>query len=101
MGWISGIVVFLTIWWTVLFAVLPWGIRPHNTADSTHAAGLVAPGAPIKTGLKQKFLITTVISCFLWAGVYGLIRANIIDFYSQAAQMEQQDNARAPSSPHR
>ena len=27
MGWVSGIVVFVIVWWIVVFAVLPFGIR--------------------------------------------------------------------------
>ncbi len=49
--------VFLTVWFTVLFAVLPFGVRsPHETGDI--AAGTV-PVAPRLTG---KAIRTTLIS---------------------------------------
>lgn len=30
MGWFTGCVLYLLIWWTVLFAVLPLGVRPAS-----------------------------------------------------------------------
>ncbi|MEX2009060.1 MAG: DUF1467 family protein, partial [Dongiaceae bacterium] len=27
MGWLGGVFVYVLIWWMVLFAVLPWGVR--------------------------------------------------------------------------
>lgn len=62
-----GIAIFLTIWWVVLFAVLPFGIR------SQHEDGEVAPGtdpaAPIAPRLLSKALITTAISVVVF-GVF-------------------------------
>ena len=33
MNWFTGIVLFVIIWWTALFAVLPIGTRPVQQAD--------------------------------------------------------------------
>jgi predicted secreted protein len=33
MGLATGIAIYLTIWWTVLFAVLPLWTRPRHEAD--------------------------------------------------------------------
>lgn len=86
MGWVSGIVVFLITWWTVLFAVLPWG----NCPDEVPQTGNVH-SAPSFPKLWKKFLVTTIISCLIWAVVYGLIAANVISFHDMAAQMAAQD----------
>lgn len=55
-----SIAIFLTIWWVVLFAVLPFGVR------SQHEDGDIAPGtdpaAPVAPRLMIKALITTAIS---------------------------------------
>lgn len=63
-----SIAVFLTIWWVVLFAVLPFGVR------SVHEDGAVQPGhdpgAPVAPLLLKKALWTTVISAIIFAGVY-------------------------------
>jgi len=63
-----SIALFLTIWWTVLFAVLPFGVR------SLHEEGPVQggsdPGAPVRPLLLKKALATTAISAVIFAGVY-------------------------------
>ena len=33
MNWFTGVVLYVLIWWTVLFAVLPIGTRPSSEAD--------------------------------------------------------------------
>ena len=46
MTWVSGIAIYVIIWWTVIFAVLPFGVQPIAAEDVSkgHAAG--APGGP-------------------------------------------------------
>lgn len=86
MGVVSGIVVYLMIWWVVLFAVLPWGVRPSSEplVGNTQSA-------PEFPRLGKKFLITTVISLLVWLVVYGLITSNVISFYDMAQDMANQD----------
>ncbi len=86
MGVVSGIVVFLMIWWVVLFAVLPWGVRP--SAEPLIGNTQSAPDVP---RLGKKFLITTLISLLLWLVVYGLIASNVISFYDMAQDMADHD----------
>lgn len=35
MNWFTGCVLFVIIWWTALFAVLPIGTRPVEEADAS------------------------------------------------------------------
>lgn len=86
MGPISGIVVFLMVWWTTLFAVLPWGNRPDEEPIIGNTVS-----APNKPKLLKKFLITTLVSAIIWLLIYGLISSNVISFYDMAADMEAQD----------
>lgn len=88
MGLVSGIVVFVMIWWVSLFTVLPWGNRPSDNP----VVGEVA-SAPEKPRLLKKFLATTLISCVLWGIVYGLIASNALNFYDLAADMAAKDDA--------
>jgi predicted secreted protein len=64
--------IFLTIWFTVLFAVLPFGVR------SQHETGEIAPGsdpgAPAAPNLLAKFAVTTLISAFVFAAVAILVK---------------------------
>jgi predicted secreted protein len=59
---------FFLIWWVVLFAVLPWGVR------SQHEGGEVVPGtdpgAPMLPKLGRKLLWTTLVSLVVFAGFY-------------------------------
>jgi predicted secreted protein len=64
----TALAVFFLIWWVVLFAVLPWGVR------SQHEGGEVAPGtdpgAPAIPRLGRKLLWTTLVSAVIFAGCY-------------------------------
>jgi predicted secreted protein len=67
----TSIAIYFIIWWVVLFAVLPWGVR------SQHEGGEIAPGsdpgAPTIPGLKRKLVWTTIIAALvfaLWHVVY-------------------------------
>ena len=66
MGWFSGIAIYLTIWWTVLFAILPLGVVSHAEAGLDLGDG-GDPGAPVDPKLKKKFITTTWISAVLFA----------------------------------
>jgi predicted secreted protein len=64
MGWALGIAFYLVIWWTLLFAVLPWGVRTQ------HEAGEVVPGsergAPVVPHLWKKIIANTILSAVVW-----------------------------------
>jgi len=80
MNIVSGIVVYMMIWWTVIFAVLPWGARsPGVSVDGA------APSAPERPNLKIKFMATTIISAVIWAIVAIMIHYKVIDFRQLAA----------------
>jgi predicted secreted protein len=65
----SAIAIYFVIWWTVLFAVLPFGVRNADEAGEVVQQGHEA-GAPVVHGLVKKFLITTAISAVVFAAVY-------------------------------
>ena len=60
----SQAAIFLLIWFVILFAVLPWGVRQQTDTEPGHD-----PGAPANPQIGRKALITTVISLAVW-GVY-------------------------------
>jgi predicted secreted protein len=64
MGWFTGIAIYLTMWWVVLFAVLPLGVR--SQAEAGEIVPGSDPGAPAIAGLKRKLVITTVVAAVLW-----------------------------------
>lgn len=86
MGFVSGIVVFLMVWWTALFVVLPWGNRKSDAPQVGNVAS-----APEKPNLLKKFLATTLITCIIWVIVYFLISNNVVNFYDMAEDLAKQD----------
>jgi predicted secreted protein len=59
---------FFLIWWVVLFAVLPWGVRSQlESGDTTPGTD---PGAPVVPKLGRKLLWTTLRR---GASVFGLL----------------------------
>ena len=76
MHWFTAIVVFVMVWWTVLFAVLPFGTRP--VAEPDGATGW--RGAPARPLVGRKLLITTAISIVIWAVIIAIIRSDLISF---------------------
>ena len=69
---VFAIAVYLSIWWTVLFAVLPFGIRSQHESDAERPPG-TDPGAPIAPRLWIKALWTTLISAVVFAFIYALM----------------------------
>ena len=60
--------IFFLIWWVVLFAVLPWGVRSQH--ESGHMVPGTDPGAPAIPNLKRKLVWTTLIAGAIFAGFY-------------------------------
>ena len=83
----TGVIVYLLVFWTVLFMVLPWG-NGRKEAAETGMAG----SAPTNPRIKQKFLITFIISTIIWAIIALLIYLEIVDFYQIARDMVADDS---------
>lgn len=73
----TGIAIYLTIWWTVLFSVLPIGVTSHAEAGIDKGDG-GDPGAPVDPKLKKKFMTTTIISTVLWVILFLVLHFKII-----------------------
>ncbi|HIE69536.1 MAG TPA: DUF1467 family protein [Planctomycetes bacterium] len=73
---VLAIAVYIFIWWIVLFAVLPFGVRTQGEA------GEVVPGtpesAPVKPRILRVFLINTVVASVVFAIVYVVITNELI-----------------------
>lgn len=77
MGPFTAVAIFLTIWWTVLFAVLPLGVVSHAEAGIDKGDG-GDPGAPVDPKLKKKFLTTTWISIVVFAVIWLVIKFGLV-----------------------
>ena len=65
-----GLAAYFTLWWVVLFAVLPFGVRSAAEAGTDRPAGTDA-GAPLAPRLAMKVLATTIVSGALFAALYA------------------------------
>ena len=75
MDFVSGLVVFLLLWWWVFLMSLPFGVRTVDTPEAGHA-----PSAPARPMLWRKVLVTTIIAAVLTVLVNWIISAQIISF---------------------
>jgi predicted secreted protein len=70
MNWFTATVTFLTLWWVVLFCVLPFGA--HSQAEAGDITPGTDPGAPVMPNIKQKLLWTTIVTAIVW-GLLALV----------------------------
>jgi predicted secreted protein len=73
MNWFTSICVYLTIWWTVLFAILPLGVKSYAEAGIKPPGG-GEPAAPVDPKLKRKFITTSWVSAIVFAVLWLALR---------------------------
>lgn len=62
------IAIYFTIWWMVIFAVLPFGVRSQHEEGEMHQG--TDPGAPVMAQMGRKLVWTTIITTVLFAAFY-------------------------------
>jgi len=82
MGPVTVGAIFFTVWWTVLFAVLPWGVRTPEQAEPGMAAS-----APVKPRLLLKFAVTTALSALITLGIWLVYQSDLFSFREMARGM--------------
>ena len=72
-----AIAIYVVIWWTVLFAILPIGVRTQGEDGS------VVPGtpasAPTAPRLMRVAVLTTLVSCALFGALWAAVRFGLLD----------------------
>ena len=84
MGPVTAFAIYLTIWWTALFCVLPLGVRSYHDMGIEPPAG-ADPGAPVNPNLKRKFITTTWVSAILFAVLWLVIRFHLVSLPALAS----------------
>ena len=79
----TSIAIYFIIWWTVLFAVLPWGVRSQQE-DGAIAPGS-DPGAPAIPNVRRKLVWTTIIAGLVFALWYVVYTYRLIALDDLAA----------------
>ena len=77
MYWATGLAVYFVVWWIVLFAVLPFGVRQEENPQAGNE-----PGAPARPLLLKKVIATTLVSFVVWLGIYFAVSRGLVDFRS-------------------
>jgi predicted secreted protein len=73
-----ALAIYVVIWWTVLFAVLPIGVRTQGED------GVIVPGtpasAPTAPRLVRVMVLTTGIATLVFAGLWAAMRYGLLQF---------------------
>lgn len=80
MGVVTGLVVFLILWWTLLFTVLPRNITGQHETDEIVPGS--EPGAPTDPQLKAKAWLTTQITAGVWILVFIIVEMGWLSVFS-------------------
>lgn len=70
MGVGTYIAIYFIVWWTVIFAILPFGVRSQHE-DGMPEDG-TEPGAPQRPMLVRKMIATTVIAAVI-VGLFAFL----------------------------
>lgn len=76
MNWVSFTALYFITWWTVLFAVLPFGLRTQQDDESV-TLGTV-PSAPRGAHMRRALLWTTGITTLILGLVFLVV--NVLGF---------------------
>ena len=68
---LESLVIYIIFWWLVFFIALPFGVSREN--EVIHGND---PGAPKKTLLKKKVLISSLVS-FILTIIFSIIKDEI------------------------
>lgn len=74
---VTAFFIYLLIWWTTLFMVLPLGVKRHEEQGKGYDAG-----APAKPDLLKKVIINTILSAVILGIIQLLIVTGVIDWHS-------------------
>ena len=81
MDWVSGITVYVLLWWWCFMMSLPFGVRPEAKPGKGHVAS--APSSPM---LWRKALAATLAALVLWFGVDWLIGSGLFSMRQAALE---------------
>ena len=75
--------IYFLIWWVVLFAVLPWGVR--NQEESGEVLPGTDPGAPAVHKVWIKLVWTTVVATVVFGILAAVYKLGLIPYDYLAA----------------
>ncbi len=85
MSLVAIIAVYFVTWWTILFAVLPWGMRTQD--DEGEVVLGTERGAPVRPRLLRIAVATSIAAAIIVGAfavvvdAYGIDLTAIVDWY--------------------
>ncbi len=79
----TAIAIYFLVWWVVLFAVLPWGVR--NQEETGDVSPGTDPGAPAVHKVWMKLVWTTVIATVVFGILAAIYKLGLIPYDFLAA----------------
>ena len=74
----TALAIYFLVWWVVLFAVLPWGVR--NQEESGQITPGTDPGAPAVHAVWKKLFWTTIVASVVFGILAGVYALNLIPY---------------------
>ena len=74
----TALAIYFLIWWVVLFAVLPWGVR--NQQEVGDVVPGTDPGAPAIHTLWRKLFWTTMVATIIFGILYIAYTRGLIPY---------------------
>ena len=71
----SAVAIYFVIWWIVLFAVLPWGIRTQQE-DGEIVPGSV-PSAPTRMRFLKIIVANSIVAAIVFAAFYAVLHSGL------------------------
>ena len=71
MSWFSAIAIYFVIWWTLLFAILPFRVKSQREAGAVSPGS--DPGAPAVFHFGWYVGANTIVSAIVYAIFYWLL----------------------------
>jgi len=86
MRWYSLVAIYFVLWWLVLFAVLPFGVKTHEEVGVERVPGQ-ADSAPHRFDLPRHLMRAAVVAALLTAlyvanYLFGWVGVDDLDFYN-------------------
>jgi len=72
-----GISIYFVVWWTVLFAILPLGVRSH-AQEGKEVPGGGDPASPVDPKMWRKAFTTTWVSAIVWGVIWLILKFGLI-----------------------
>jgi predicted secreted protein len=72
----SVLAIYFIVWWTVLFAILPFGVRSQAEAGDVDPG--TDPGAPTRPFLMRKVVATTLVAAIVTFGLFYIVMNGIL-----------------------